>query len=211
MARNRMSQWRSRSVIALAASAVCVYGFPAANLPYVIIDLFHIAVGVFLAVLLLPFLVSVLRTSAPAARIGWSLLAVGTVLGLILIYTGTSLPMKKLLYAHIFVCVLAALFLARLVARRARMARRGSYAASAALRRAGDNCGRDISRRVVVPHLCLEQRFPHHQPADRSRHHERRRRRAHGEILSQLRPNRRQRGHSGEVFHAVEGLRALPR
>ncbi|MGC1417756.1 MAG: tetratricopeptide repeat protein [Candidatus Acidiferrum sp.] len=112
MARNRMSQWRSRSVIALAASAVYVYGFPAANLPYVIIDLFHVAVGVFLAVLLLPFLVSVLRTSAPAARIGWSLLAVGAVLGLILIYTGTSLPMKKLLYAHIFVCVLATLFLA---------------------------------------------------------------------------------------------------
>ena len=57
-----MSQWRSRSVIALAASAVYVYGFPAANLPYVLIDLFHVAVGVFLAVLLLPFLVSMLRT-----------------------------------------------------------------------------------------------------------------------------------------------------
>ncbi len=107
-----MSQWRSRSVIALAASAVYVYGFPAATLPYVIVDLFHVAVGIFLAALLLPFLVNLLRTSAPAARIGWSLLAVGAVIGLLLIFTGTSLPMKKLLYAHIFVCVLAVTFLA---------------------------------------------------------------------------------------------------
>ena len=107
-----MSQWRSRSVIALAASALYVYAFPAANIPYVLIDLCHVAVGVFLAALLLPFLVSILRTGTPAARIGWSLLAVGTVLGLILIYTGTSLPWKKLLYAHIFVCLLAVTFLA---------------------------------------------------------------------------------------------------
>ncbi|MGB7469838.1 MAG: tetratricopeptide repeat protein [Candidatus Acidiferrum sp.] len=107
-----MSQWRSRSVIALAASAVYVYGFPAANLPYIAIDLFHVGVGVFLTVLLLPFLVKLLRTSTPAARIGWLLLAVGAVLGVILIFTGTTLPMKSLLYSHIFVCVAGVTFLA---------------------------------------------------------------------------------------------------
>lgn len=46
------------------------------------------------------------------ARAGWSALAVGAVLGVILIFTGTPLPMKGLLYAHILACVLGATFLA---------------------------------------------------------------------------------------------------
>ncbi|HKV25387.1 MAG TPA: tetratricopeptide repeat protein [Candidatus Acidoferrum sp.] len=106
------SQWRSRSVIALAATAVYVYGFPSASIPYVLIDLFHVAVGIFLAAILLPFLAGVLRASKPAARVGWVLLAAGTILGLILIFTGTTAPMKMLLYAHILVCAAGALFLA---------------------------------------------------------------------------------------------------
>ncbi|MGC1616386.1 MAG: tetratricopeptide repeat protein, partial [Candidatus Acidiferrum sp.] len=50
--------------------------------------------------------------STPGARIGWLLLAAGAVIGVILIFTGTTLPVKKLLYAHIFVCVLGVTFLA---------------------------------------------------------------------------------------------------
>ncbi|MHB8499848.1 MAG: tetratricopeptide repeat protein [Candidatus Acidiferrales bacterium] len=107
-----MSQWRSRSVIALAASAVYLYGFPSANIPYIAAVFFHVAAGIFLTVLLLPFLVKLLRTSTPGARVGWLLLAAGAVIGVILIFTGTPLPMKKLLYAHIFVCVLGVTFLA---------------------------------------------------------------------------------------------------
>jgi Tfp pilus assembly protein PilF len=106
MAIGSMSQWRSRSVIALAASAVYLYGFPSANLPYIAVVLFHFVAGIFLTILLLPFLVGVLRTSTPGARVGWTLLAVAAVLGVILIFTGTPLPMKKLLYAHIFTAVL---------------------------------------------------------------------------------------------------------
>ncbi len=107
-----MSQWRSRSVIALAASAVYVYGFPSANIPYIAVVFFHVAAGLFLTAILLPFLVKLLRTSTPGARIGWLLLAAGAVIGVILIFTGTTLPVKKLLYAHIFVCVLGVTFLA---------------------------------------------------------------------------------------------------
>ncbi|MGB8475473.1 MAG: tetratricopeptide repeat protein [Candidatus Acidiferrum sp.] len=112
MAIGSLSQWRSRSVIALAASAVYVYGFPAANIPYVLIDLFHVAAGVVLTVLLLPFLLKLLRTSTSAARIGWSFLSVGAVIGVILIFTGTTLPMKNLLYTHIYLCVIGVTFLA---------------------------------------------------------------------------------------------------
>jgi tetratricopeptide (TPR) repeat protein len=106
------SQWRSRSVIALAASAVYLYGFPSANLPYIAVVLFHLVVGVFLTILLLPFLVKLLRTSTPGARFGWLLLAVAAVLGVILIFTGTPLPMKRLLYAHIFASLLGVTLLA---------------------------------------------------------------------------------------------------
>ncbi len=107
-----MSQWRSRSVIALAASAVYLYGFPSANLPYIAVVLFHLVAGIFLTVLLLPFLWKLLRTSAPSARVGWLLLAVGAVIGVALIFTGTPLDMKWLLYAHILASVLGATFLA---------------------------------------------------------------------------------------------------
>ena len=107
-----MSQWRSRSVIALAASAVYLYSFPSANIPYILVVLFHVGAGIFLTALLLPFLWKLLRTSTLGARIGWLLLAVGAVIGVVLIFTGTPLPMKKLLYAHIFLCVLGVTFLA---------------------------------------------------------------------------------------------------
>jgi Tfp pilus assembly protein PilF len=101
-----MSQWRSRSVIALAASAVYLYGFPSANLPYIAVVFFHLVAGIFLTILLLPFLVGVLRTSTLAARVGWFFLAIGGAIGVTLIFTGTPLGMKWLLYSHILACVL---------------------------------------------------------------------------------------------------------
>jgi len=107
-----MGQWRSRSVIALAASAVYLYGFPSANIPYIAVVLFHLVSGIFLTVLLLPFLVKLLGTSTFGARVGWLLLAVGAVVGVTLIFTGTPLGMKWLLYSHILVCLLGVTLLA---------------------------------------------------------------------------------------------------
>jgi tetratricopeptide (TPR) repeat protein len=112
MAIGSMSQWRSRSVIALAASAVYLYGFPSANIPYILVVLFHLLVGIFLTILLLPFLVRLLRTSTLGARFGWFLLAVGAVIGVTLIFTGTPLGMKWLLYSHILACLLGVTLLA---------------------------------------------------------------------------------------------------
>jgi Flp pilus assembly protein TadD len=112
MAIGSMSQWRSRSVIALAASAVYLYGFPSANIPYILVVLFHLVAGIFLTILLLPFFVSVLRASSLGARFGWFFLAAGAVIGVTLIFTGTPLGMKWLLYAHILACLLGVTFLA---------------------------------------------------------------------------------------------------
>src|ERR1700675_3163018 len=112
MAIGSMSQWRSRSVIALAASAVYLYGFPSANIPYILVVLFHLVAGIFLTILLLPFLVKLLRTSTLGAGVGWSMLAVGAVIGVTLIFTGTPLGMKWLLYSHILVCLLGVTLLA---------------------------------------------------------------------------------------------------
>src|SRR6266849_909078 len=107
-----MNGWRSRCVLALAASAVYLYGFPSASIPYALVVLLHFVAGVLLAVLLLPFLWKLLRTEPLAARFGWFFLAVGTVLGLALIYTGTPLRTKPLLQLHILFCVLGATILA---------------------------------------------------------------------------------------------------
>jgi tetratricopeptide (TPR) repeat protein len=107
-----MSRWRWRCVAGLTLSAVYLYGFPSANLPYIAFVLFHLAAGLLLMILLVPFLLRVLRTSGFAARIGWTLLAAGALLGIALIYTGAANHMKPLLYTHIFVCGTGVLFLA---------------------------------------------------------------------------------------------------
>jgi tetratricopeptide (TPR) repeat protein len=107
-----MSRWRSRCVVGLALSAVYLYAFPSANLPYIAMVLFHLAAGLLLTALLVPFLASVLRGISVPARIGWVLLAAGALLGVALIFTGAANAMKPLLYTHIFVCALGVLFLA---------------------------------------------------------------------------------------------------
>src|SRR5579859_2196172 len=107
-----MDRWRSRIVLALAASAVYLYGFPSATITYGVLVLFHAAAGVVLTVLLLPFLIKVLRTGAAIARLGWLLLGAGAVLGVALVYVGTPNRLKGWLFAHIGLCVVGCLFAA---------------------------------------------------------------------------------------------------
>ena len=85
----------------LAISAAYLYPFPQANVFYAVIVLLHAVAGVLAAVLLVPMLFRVLRSGTLAARAGWSLLAVGAVLGLILIKTGTPKTEWNNLYLHI--------------------------------------------------------------------------------------------------------------
>src|SRR6266850_127760 len=107
-----MERWRLRSLLALSASAVYLYGFPSATITFGILVLFHVAVGILLTVLLLPLLFRLLQVDAPLARVGWIFLALGAVLGIALIFIGTLNRLKPWLYAHIAVCVIGALFVA---------------------------------------------------------------------------------------------------
>src|SRR5712692_8689821 len=107
-----MERWRLRSLLALVASAIYLYGFPSTTIAYEILVLFHLAVGILLTALLLPFLFRLLRVDAPLARAGWVFLAAGAVLGIVLIFIGTLNRLKPWLYAHIALCVIGSLFVA---------------------------------------------------------------------------------------------------
>jgi len=107
-----VKRWLSRSVVALAVSAVYLYGYPAAKISYVLVDLFHIAIGIVLTLFLAFYLFRLLPRETLLARLGWILLLAGALLGIVLIKIGTPLRLKPWLYAHIASCVLGALFLA---------------------------------------------------------------------------------------------------
>jgi Flp pilus assembly protein TadD len=107
-----VKRWLSRSVVALAVSAVYLYGYPAATISYVVVDLFHIAIGIVLTFFLVVFLLRLLLLVTLLARLGWILLLAGALLGIVLIKIGTPLRLKPWLYAHIALCILGALFLA---------------------------------------------------------------------------------------------------
>jgi tetratricopeptide (TPR) repeat protein len=90
----------------LVASAAYLYTFPQPNVFYAGIVLLHTLAGVAAAILLVPFLWR-LRGSGVLAAMGWSVLAAGAVLGLVLIYTGTPRADWNLLYLHILLSVAA--------------------------------------------------------------------------------------------------------
>jgi len=112
-------RWLSRILVALTLSAVYLYGYPSATLPYFVVDLLHVAIGVIVGIFLLISAVRLLRGESLLARLGWISLEVGAILGVVLIKIGTPLRLKNWLYAHIALCVLGVLFLAtsRLIAR----------------------------------------------------------------------------------------------
>jgi hypothetical protein len=52
-----------------------------------------------------------LRSASSSAKLGWIFVAIGTVLGVSLTFTGATRPLAPLLYGHIFVCAAGVLFL----------------------------------------------------------------------------------------------------
>jgi tetratricopeptide (TPR) repeat protein len=111
MAIGFLKRWLSRSLLALAASAAYLYGYPSATISYGILVLFHIATGIFFSVLLVAYLIRLLPDESPLARFGWLLLAAGAILGIVLIKVGTPTHLKPWLYAHIALCLFGSLFL----------------------------------------------------------------------------------------------------
>src|SRR5882757_2061675 len=107
-----VKRWLSRILIALALSAVYLYGFPSATISYAVLDLLHVALGIALTIFLLFYLYRLLRQESLLSRLGCLSLAAGAILGIVLIKIGTPLHLKKWMYAHIAICVVGTLFLA---------------------------------------------------------------------------------------------------
>src|SRR5467141_4667645 len=104
MAIETQKRWLSRSLIALVASAVYLYGYPSATISFGIVVLFHVAAGIVFSVLLGLALFRLLRSERLLARFGWILLGVGAILGIVLIKMGTPSHLKSWLYTHIAIC-----------------------------------------------------------------------------------------------------------
>jgi Tfp pilus assembly protein PilF len=107
-----MQRWRSLSVLILAVTAVYLYAFPAANIPYAIAVLLHTGLGVLATVGILLFLFRGLGQEPWLARFGWLFLLAGGALGIVLIKIGTPHRLKLWLYTHIALCIIGVLFLA---------------------------------------------------------------------------------------------------
>ncbi|HXH68300.1 MAG TPA: tetratricopeptide repeat protein [Candidatus Limnocylindrales bacterium] len=107
-----MQRWRSVSVLVLAVTAVYLYAFPAANIPYAIAVLLHTGLGVFATLGILYFLFHTFSQESWLARFGWLFLLAGGAIGIVLIKIGTPHRLKLWLYAHIALCILGVLFLA---------------------------------------------------------------------------------------------------
>src|SRR5580658_4584797 len=121
-----MKRLRSRLLAVLFLTAAYVFVWPAANVPYFAAVLLHLAAGLVLVVVLALSMRSILPAVSPAQRIGWLLLALGGVLGLILIFTGTRKSDWPLLFAHVGSCIAGgALLLSAWAGRRGFMV--GSY------------------------------------------------------------------------------------
>jgi len=112
MATSSATRWLSRSLIALTISALYLYGYPSATITYALADLFHIALGILFAILLVYYLLRLLPNETLLARLGWLSLAAGAAIGIVLIKVGTPIRLKSWLFAHIALCVVGALFIA---------------------------------------------------------------------------------------------------
>ena len=97
--------------IALAISALCLFAWPSANLQYFAAIVLQLVAGIAFLVVLIFTLRPILRNGPTASRLGWLLLAVGGILGALLIYTGTRRAEWPLLYAHIAACLTGCAFL----------------------------------------------------------------------------------------------------
>ncbi len=107
-----MKQWLTRCVVALALTAVYLYGFPSPTLTYEAGVMAHLCAGLLLCALLAPFFLRRMRGVAVTAKVGWIFLALGGVSGIALVFIGTSLRNRNYLYVHIALCVAGTLLLA---------------------------------------------------------------------------------------------------
>ena len=157
MASGSTNRGLSRTLAALAGSALYLYAYPSASLFYAAVVLFHVVAGIAFAFFLARHLARAFKNDATLARLGWGLLATGTILGIILIKIGTPHRLKAWLYAHIALCIVGTLFVATswLVSRGmlgASVAARGMRFAALALLTAGIAAGAWWTREIAWNH-----------------------------------------------------------
>src|SRR5579863_5412787 len=87
------------------ATAAYVFAWPSPTFPYFAAVVVHVLGGFLFIVALVFSFRRIWRDATPLARIGWAFLALGAVLGAILIYTGTLRSEWTLLYVHIGACL----------------------------------------------------------------------------------------------------------
>ncbi|ABF40684.1 Tetratricopeptide repeat protein [Candidatus Koribacter versatilis Ellin345] len=103
----------------LVVSAIYLYAWPAPNLVYPAVVLAHAGFGVLVTLLGLRYIPK-LRTSGLLAGSAGALMGVGAVIGIVLIFIGTSRPQRYALWAHIAFCVVAVVLLATWLVRQRR-------------------------------------------------------------------------------------------
>ena len=115
----RLSTFLPGAAVVLFLSAAYLYAFPSPTLLYAAAVLLHAGLGLIATVCLVLFCLRWLKTQSFTAKVGWLLLTLGAIIGVALIYLGTTRPMLKWLYGHIALCLLGLILLAAdLVARR---------------------------------------------------------------------------------------------
>jgi len=100
-----MRRLASILLITLSLTAMYLFVWPSANLPYLGAIFLHLAAGVALLVVLMFAGKRIWQGATPAGRLGWILAAMGGLIGATLIYTGTRRAEWPLLYVHIGICV----------------------------------------------------------------------------------------------------------
>jgi len=101
---------RILGLTALTLTGVYLYAFPSAAIPYLVTVLAHVVGGFVFAVLLPPVLWRI--RALPASKIaGWTLVAGGAALGIVLTFAGASRPLAPLLYSHVLLSALGLIFL----------------------------------------------------------------------------------------------------
>jgi tetratricopeptide (TPR) repeat protein len=107
----RIFQWPVLLTI-LLASALYLYVFPAPNLTYVGVVFLHAGLGLVAAAFLVPRVYAIVRGRSFFPNAGWLVLAVGGILGVVLLLIGTIRANWAWMYAHVLLSFAAVALLA---------------------------------------------------------------------------------------------------